>query len=110
MTPDFVATVVFEGSAEEVDLQESTLYRIAHQFGGIKAGAQNGERGYQLSLGRHCAAGTDHPKEAIGEDATQRSGVTARQGTLGLVAIVVRAPITELLQAPQHRVGKSRPP
>jgi alkyldihydroxyacetonephosphate synthase len=46
-----VATVVFEGSADEVDFQERTLYRIAEKHGGMKAGATNGERGYQLTFG-----------------------------------------------------------
>lgn len=46
-----VATLVFEGTKEEVDFQEKTLYRIAAQHGGMKAGAANGERGYQLTFG-----------------------------------------------------------
>ncbi|HSC89331.1 MAG TPA: FAD-binding oxidoreductase [Polyangiaceae bacterium] len=46
-----VATVVFEGSADEVAFQEDTLYRIAESHGGMKAGATNGERGYQLTFG-----------------------------------------------------------
>ncbi|HKO91560.1 MAG TPA: FAD-binding oxidoreductase [Polyangiaceae bacterium] len=46
-----VATVVFEGSAEEVAYQEQTLYRLAKAHGGLKAGAKNGERGYQLTFG-----------------------------------------------------------
>ncbi|AKT37948.1 FAD-binding oxidoreductase [Chondromyces crocatus] len=46
-----VATIVFEGTKEEVDFQESTLYRIAERHGGMKAGATNGERGYQLTFG-----------------------------------------------------------
>jgi alkyldihydroxyacetonephosphate synthase len=46
-----VATVVFEGSREEVAFQERTLYRIARQHRGMKAGAANGERGYQLTFG-----------------------------------------------------------
>lgn len=46
-----VATLVFEGSAAEVEFQERTLYRIARAHGGMKAGAKNGERGYQLTFG-----------------------------------------------------------
>jgi alkyldihydroxyacetonephosphate synthase len=46
-----VATLVFEGSAEEVAFQEHAVYRIAKQHGGMKAGAKNGERGYQLTFG-----------------------------------------------------------
>lgn len=46
-----VATIVFEGSKEEVAFQEKTLYRIAKQHGGMKAGSTNGERGYQLTFG-----------------------------------------------------------
>ncbi len=45
-----VATAVFEGSKEEVELQEKTLYRLAQKHGGMKAGAANGERGYQLTF------------------------------------------------------------
>jgi alkyldihydroxyacetonephosphate synthase len=46
-----VATVVFEGSAEEVAYQENVFYRIAKAHGGMKGGAKNGERGYQLTFG-----------------------------------------------------------
>jgi alkyldihydroxyacetonephosphate synthase len=46
-----VATLVFEGSAEEVAFQEHAVYRIAKAHGGMKAGAKNGERGYQLTFG-----------------------------------------------------------
>jgi alkyldihydroxyacetonephosphate synthase len=42
-------TLVFEGSREEVDQQERALYRIAARHGGMKAGAENGRRGYQLT-------------------------------------------------------------
>jgi len=45
-----VATVVFEGTRDEVELQERVLYRIAERHGGMKAGASNGERGYQLTF------------------------------------------------------------
>lgn len=46
-----VATIVFEGSREEVEFQERVLSRIAKQHGGMKGGAANGERGYQLTFG-----------------------------------------------------------
>jgi len=46
-----VATVVFEGTRDEVAFQERALHRIAKAHGGIKGGATNGERGYQLTFG-----------------------------------------------------------
>ncbi len=46
-----VATVVYEGTAEEVAFQEKTLNAIAARHGGMQAGAANGERGYQLTFG-----------------------------------------------------------
>ncbi len=46
-----VATIVFEGTAAEVDHQEKLLYPIAKKHGGMKAGSTNGERGYQLTFG-----------------------------------------------------------
>src|SRR5437868_13477420 len=42
-------TLVFEGSRTEVEQQERDLYRIAARYGGMKAGAENGRRGYQLT-------------------------------------------------------------
>lgn len=45
------ATIVFEGTREEVEFQDRALYRIAARHGGMKAGAANGERGYQLTFG-----------------------------------------------------------
>lgn len=44
-------TLVFEGSKSEVRHQESLVYRIAKKKGGMKAGAENGKRGYQLTFG-----------------------------------------------------------
>jgi alkyldihydroxyacetonephosphate synthase len=44
-----VLTIVFEGTRSEVDQQKRDLYRIAAQHGGMKAGAENGRRGYQLT-------------------------------------------------------------
>jgi len=43
-------TVVFEGSASEVRQQQRDLYRIAARHGGMKAGSENGRRGYQLTF------------------------------------------------------------
>jgi alkyldihydroxyacetonephosphate synthase len=44
-------TLVFEGTKAEVERQEATLYRIAGKHGGMKGGAENGLRGYQLTYG-----------------------------------------------------------
>ena len=42
-------TLVFEGTREEVQQQQRELYRIAARHGGMKAGADGGRRGYQLT-------------------------------------------------------------
>jgi alkyldihydroxyacetonephosphate synthase len=42
-------TIVFEGSRAEVAQQQHDLYRIAARHGGMKAGGENGRRGYQLT-------------------------------------------------------------
>lgn len=42
-------TLVFEGTRSEVDLQKQRVYRIAAKHGGMKAGGENGRRGYQLT-------------------------------------------------------------
>lgn len=44
-------TIVFEGSRAEVSAQEKTVYGLAKRHGGMKAGAENGIRGYQLTFG-----------------------------------------------------------
>lgn len=44
-------TVVFEGSAEQVQNEERGFYTLARQHQGIAAGAENGRRGYQLTFG-----------------------------------------------------------
>ncbi len=44
-----LCTLVFEGSREEVRRQQRALYRIAARHGGLKAGSENGRRGYQLT-------------------------------------------------------------
>jgi alkyldihydroxyacetonephosphate synthase len=43
-------TLVFEGMRSEVEQQQRDLYRIAARHGGMKAGAENGKRGYQLTF------------------------------------------------------------
>jgi alkyldihydroxyacetonephosphate synthase len=42
-------TLVFEGTRAEVEQQQRDLYRIAARHGGMKAGGENGRRGYQLT-------------------------------------------------------------
>jgi len=42
-------TLVFEGTRAEVTQQQSDVYRIAKKHGGMKAGGENGRRGYQLT-------------------------------------------------------------
>ena len=44
-------TLVFEGALDEVTRQQESVYRIAGQHGGVKAGSENGKRGYQLTYG-----------------------------------------------------------
>jgi alkyldihydroxyacetonephosphate synthase len=46
-----VATLVFEGTKEEVAYQEGIVARLAKERGGMQGGAGNGERGYQLTFG-----------------------------------------------------------
>jgi alkyldihydroxyacetonephosphate synthase len=43
-------TLVFEGNSQEVKVQEAAVYSIARKHGGMKAGADNGERGYQMTF------------------------------------------------------------
>jgi alkyldihydroxyacetonephosphate synthase len=42
-------TLVFEGMRSEVEQQQRDVYRIAARHGGMKAGSENGRRGYQLT-------------------------------------------------------------
>lgn len=42
-------TLVFEGTAKYVSNQESTVYAIATKHSGMRAGAENGKRGYLLT-------------------------------------------------------------
>ncbi len=44
-------TLVFEGNASNVRAEEKSVYQIASRHGGMKAGGENGERGYQLTFG-----------------------------------------------------------
>jgi alkyldihydroxyacetonephosphate synthase len=43
-----VCTLVFEGGRAEVEQQQRDVYRVAARRGGMKAGAENGRRGYQM--------------------------------------------------------------
>lgn len=43
------ATIVFEGSAEEVDAQHKIIARLLKKHNGIFGGSQNGQRGYMLT-------------------------------------------------------------
>ncbi len=43
-------TLLFEGSEAEVARQEKATYALAARHGGLKGGAENGERGYQLTF------------------------------------------------------------
>lgn len=45
-----VATLVFEGEEENVKRQEKRINLIAKKYGGLPAGATNGERGYLLTF------------------------------------------------------------
>ncbi len=42
-------TLVFEGTKDEVERQQTDVYRIAKKHKGMKAGGDNGRRGYQLT-------------------------------------------------------------
>lgn len=43
------ATLLFEGDVAEVNRQEANVYEIAGKYGGVKAGEENGIRGYFLT-------------------------------------------------------------
>jgi alkyldihydroxyacetonephosphate synthase len=43
-------TLLFEGGASEVDTQEGRVRTLAKKHGGMWAGPENGERGYQLTF------------------------------------------------------------
>lgn len=44
------ATLVFEGTKEEVKSQEAVIYKLVKQFGGIKGDEESGRRGYFLTF------------------------------------------------------------
>lgn len=44
-----VATLVMEGTKQEVSYQKQNIYALAKQFQGLAAGAENGQRGYMLT-------------------------------------------------------------
>jgi len=44
-------TIVYEGSYEETEFQKNFVDDMAKRYGGMKAGSENGERGYQLTFG-----------------------------------------------------------
>jgi len=44
-------TLVYEGTRREVEAQETLVRRLARRHGGMRAGAENGRRGYQLTFG-----------------------------------------------------------
>jgi alkyldihydroxyacetonephosphate synthase len=43
-------TLVFEGAKEQAAQQEKIVYGLARSHGGMAAGSENGERGYQLTF------------------------------------------------------------
>ena len=43
------ATIVMEGTAEEVEYQAAAIKRIAARHGGVSGGSHNGQRGYMLT-------------------------------------------------------------
>lgn len=42
-------TLLFEGTKEEVARQQKSIYSLASKHHGLKAGAENGSRGYFLT-------------------------------------------------------------
>ena len=44
------ATLVFEGTAAQVATQQRLVYAIGRRFGGIRAGATAGRRGYMMTF------------------------------------------------------------
>ena len=44
-------TLVYEGSREQVEGEERAVSRLARRHGGMRAGAENGKKGYQLTYG-----------------------------------------------------------
>lgn len=46
-----VCTFLYEGSRDEVAVEAAAVARLAKRHGGMRAGAENGRRGYQLTFG-----------------------------------------------------------
>ena len=44
-------TLLYEGSRRQVKAEESAVRRLARRHGGMRAGEENGRRGYQLTFG-----------------------------------------------------------
>ena len=44
-------TLVYEGSREQVAGEERAVWRLARRHGGMRAGAENGKKGYELTFG-----------------------------------------------------------
>jgi len=44
-----VATLLFEGTKDEVNAREKKVYEIGAKFGGMPGGEENGQRGYMLT-------------------------------------------------------------
>jgi len=45
-----LATLLFEGTEDEVEAHEKRIYSIANKYGAIPGGEENGQRGYQLTF------------------------------------------------------------
>uniref|UniRef100_A0AAG5CSL8 Alkylglycerone-phosphate synthase n=1 Tax=Anopheles atroparvus TaxID=41427 RepID=A0AAG5CSL8_ANOAO len=45
-----IATLLFEGHADQVKQQEAKIFAIAQRYGGFSAGSSNGEKGYILTF------------------------------------------------------------
>ena len=45
-----MCTLVFEGTEHSVENEKSITYAIAAKHGGVKAGAENGKRGFNLTF------------------------------------------------------------
>lgn len=45
-----VATLLFEGSKADVELQEKTVYAVAQKYNGLKSSAADGRRGYIMTF------------------------------------------------------------
>lgn len=43
-------TLLFEGTAQEVENQQRNICQLAKKYGALPAGHKNGERGYQMTF------------------------------------------------------------